>query len=298
VASGPEPEGVVTVRRSGGSLITTIPARVARRLGIRKGMELTVYLTYDEDLDTEAILYVPKRGRGPRPAPSQRYVGSSRSPRKPGHEAPRWEGAGKSRMGVKASNALAGQNGGREAPADEGLSSGARQECPRGACAEQSPLEKLAGKCYIKQSPTGICFGRERRSGPQNAERSQGSTCFGRELAANSKPQSPRGAERLTAREARQEQPVLMADGGSEGCCGRCKHYDIWRGKCSLNGEKRSPHAPACERFHDITSSTKKHGLTCGDCQYFTIMPDLTTWCKFWEMPVSPDRPACDKFMM
>ena len=68
MASGPEPEGVVTVRRSGGSLITTIPARVARRLGIRKGMELTVYLTYDEDLDTEAILYVPKRGRGPRPA--------------------------------------------------------------------------------------------------------------------------------------------------------------------------------------------------------------------------------------
>ena len=94
------------------------------------------------------------------------------------------------------------------------------------------------------------------------------------------------------------QESKLMCDGGSEGCCGRCKHYDIWRGKCSLNGEKRSPHAPACERFHDITSSTKKHGLTCGDCQYFTIMPDLTTWCKFWEMPVSPDRPACDKFMM
>ena len=88
----------------------------------------------------------------------------------------------------------------------------------------------------------------------------------------------------------------MIPDSDSERCCGNCKHYDIWRLKCSLLNEKRSPYAPACKHFHDATSNKKEPKRSCGDCQYYTIMPDLTTWCKFWKIPVLPDRPACDKF--
>ncbi len=52
---------VVSAVKRGDSIQVTIPARLVKRLGIRKGDRLAVYLTYDEDLDTEAILYVPIR---------------------------------------------------------------------------------------------------------------------------------------------------------------------------------------------------------------------------------------------
>ena len=58
---------VVTAVKRGDSIQVTIPARLVKRLGIRKGDRLAVYLTWDDEAKTEAILYVPVRAPGPGP---------------------------------------------------------------------------------------------------------------------------------------------------------------------------------------------------------------------------------------
>ena len=55
---------VVSAVKRGDSIQVTIPARLVRKLGIRKGDRLAVYLTYDDESGTEGILYVPVRLRG------------------------------------------------------------------------------------------------------------------------------------------------------------------------------------------------------------------------------------------
>ena len=65
----PEPQivDVVTATRRGTSLVLTVPARLRRELGIRPGDRFAVYLTYDDESETEGILYIPVRSGRARP---------------------------------------------------------------------------------------------------------------------------------------------------------------------------------------------------------------------------------------
>ena len=58
---------VVIAGKHGGSIRLSVPAWICKKLGIRPGDRFAVYLTYDDEAGTEAILYVPVRsGRGSR----------------------------------------------------------------------------------------------------------------------------------------------------------------------------------------------------------------------------------------
>ena len=56
---------VVIAGKHGGSIRLSVPAWICKKLGIRPGDRFAVYLTYDDEAGTEAILYVPV-GRGSR----------------------------------------------------------------------------------------------------------------------------------------------------------------------------------------------------------------------------------------